>query len=165
MSRSVVFALLTCVAACQSEAASATAEATAAIEAEVAGLAEGIMDAAMTWDEARTWELLASSPFFTSEGVSLPLEQSRAEWRTAAATSSRQSLVDRSTRVQVLSSDVAVSTMTGTYSSFDKAGVESPKVPYAWTAVWQRQNDRWVVVAGHQSVQGGWPDQGAAVVP
>jgi hypothetical protein len=159
MFRTLALPVLVVAAACQTEAASAPARDSAVVEQEIAGLAETVMDAAVVWDEQGSWNAFSPGTLFSSEGASLPLEEARAGWLQAAAASSRQSLADRLTRVQVLSPDIAVSTMTGTYSSFDSAGVETPKTPYAWTAVWQRQDGRWSMVATHQSIQGAFPGQ------
>ena len=89
-------------AACQSEAASAPAEDPVAVSQEVAAEAERVMDAAAAWDEDGAWGSFsaADSVLFVSEGVATSVEGYREGWRQAAATSSRQSLVDRATRVQ-----------------------------------------------------------------
>jgi hypothetical protein len=55
--------------------------------------------------------------------------------------------------VQVLTPDVAVSTFQASYSLLDTAGATTFTVPFAWTAVWNKENDDWKWVNSHRSFE------------
>jgi uncharacterized protein (TIGR02246 family) len=121
-------------------------------------------DAACAGDP-KCFAMFSTSPDtrFATEGTAPTLAEFRKNWDEAMTRVSEQRMTGRESFVQLLASDIAISTTHATYSNVDAKGTPSPTTPFASTAVWQRQPDGWRIINAHQSVAGTWPSSGDSV--
>lgn len=135
-----------------------------AIMASITTALNAGLDAASARDP-RAFAIFSPTPDvrFATEGTTPTVAEFRKEWDDEMKRVSQQHLQDREHIVQVLSSEIAISTTRAKYSNADANGAASDSVPFAFTAVWQRQTGGWRIVNAHQSVMGGWPTSSESV--
>jgi hypothetical protein len=134
-----------------------TEEVTEAVNSWIAAASTLNQDSTFgVWSESR-------DAVIANEGVVLAPPAYRTIWAQTVQGLSEQNFGSVETSVNVISSNVAVSTSTtSAYWVENAAGERSSSAPMALTAVWVRENDQWRVVNAHQSFLGYLPTLAAA---
>ena len=155
MRRLAAVAVLALVPVPFAQAQSMSEAATNRVRSEVQAAVDSIVAASRAADVDGCLARISTSPgsrFADGETVYDSLEAQRAIYKDVFARIRSQDLELDRQEIHVLSPDLAAYTGRGSFTSTYKTGETTPRRAFAWTFLWGREDGRWRIVHGHQSL-------------
>jgi uncharacterized protein (TIGR02246 family) len=156
MRRLAVAVVLAIVPAPLAHAQSLSEEAKTRVRSEVQAAVDALAASARAADLEGCLASLSTSSgsrFADGETVYESLAAQRAAYRDAFARMRSQDLLIDGQDILVLSPELAAYTGRGSFTSTCKTGETTPRRAFAWTFLWSRENGRWKIIHGHQSLE------------